>query len=193
MVCDEVQSGWARSGKMFASQYFADAGCAPDIMTTAKSIAAGLPISAVTARKEIMDAVTPGTIGGTFGANAVSAAAALKVIEIIERDDYCGKAMAISEKVTAKANEWVEKYDVVGNVRGMGAMMGIEFVTDKETKAPNAKVVADIVQYAQNKGLLLESAGTYGNVIRFLCPLCVTDEQLECGLAIFEEAIKACK
>ena len=107
MVCDEVQSGWARSGKMFASQYFADAGCAPDIMTTAKSIAAGLPISAVTARKEIMDAVTPGTIGGTFGANAVSAAAALKVIEIIERDDYCGKAMAISEKVTAKANEWV--------------------------------------------------------------------------------------
>jgi 4-aminobutyrate aminotransferase/(S)-3-amino-2-methylpropionate transaminase len=193
MVCDEVQSGWARSGKMFASQYFADAGCAPDIMTTAKSIAAGLPISAVTARKEIMDAVTPGTIGGTFGANAVSAAAALKVIEIIERDDYCGKAMAISEKVTAKANEWVEKYDVVGNVRGMGAMMGIEFVTDKETNAPNAKVVADIVQYAMNKGLMLESAGTYGNVIRFLCPLCVTDAQLEAGLAIFEEAIVACK
>ena len=193
MVCDEVQSGWARSGKMFASQYFADAGCAPDIMTTAKSIAAGLPLSAVTARKEIMDAVTPGTIGGTFGANAVSAAAALKVIEIIERDDYCGKAMAISEKVTAKANEWVEKYDVVGNVRGMGAMMGIEFVTDKETNAPNAKVVADIVQYAMNKGLMLESAGTYGNVIRFLCPLCVTDAQLEAGLAIFEEAIVACK
>lgn len=193
MICDEVQSGWARSGKMFASQYFADAGCAPDIMTTAKSIAAGLPISAVTASKEIMDAVTPGTIGGTFGANAVSAAAALKVIEIMERDDYPAKAMAISEKVKARANEWVEKYDVVGNVRGMGAMMGIEFVTDKETLDPNAKVVADIVQYAQNKGLLLESAGTYGNVIRFLCPLCVTDEQLEAGLAIFEEAIVACK
>jgi 4-aminobutyrate aminotransferase/(S)-3-amino-2-methylpropionate transaminase len=193
MICDEVQTGWARSGRMFASQYFAEAGCAPDIMTTAKSIAAGMPISAVTARAEIMDAVTPGTIGGTFGANAMSAAAALKVIEIMERDDYPGKALAIAEKVNARAAEWVEKFDVVGNVRGRGAMMGIEFVTDKASKTPNGALVSAIVQYAMNKGLMLEAAGTYGNVIRFLCPLCVTDAQLECGLAIFEEAIEACK
>jgi 4-aminobutyrate aminotransferase/(S)-3-amino-2-methylpropionate transaminase len=193
MICDEVQTGWARSGRMFASQYFAEAGCAPDIMTTAKSIAAGMPISAVTARAEIMDAVTPGTIGGTFGANAMSAAAALKVIEIMERDDYPGKALAIAEKVNARAAEWVEKFDVVGNVRGTGAMMGIEFVTDKASKTPNAALVSAIVQYAMNKGLMLESAGTYGNVIRFLCPLCVTDEQLAVGLDIFEEAIEACK
>ena len=193
MICDEVQTGWARSGRMFASQYFAEAGCAPDIMTTAKSIAAGMPISAVTARAEIMDAVTPGTIGGTFGANAMSAAAALKVIEIMERDDYPGKALAIAEKVNARAAEWVEKFDVVGNVRGTGAMMGIEFVTDKASKTPNAALVSAIVQYAMNKGLMLEAAGTYGNVIRFLCPLCVTDEQLAVGLDIFEEAIEACK
>ncbi|MBQ1959390.1 MAG: aspartate aminotransferase family protein [Firmicutes bacterium] len=193
MICDEVQTGWARSGRMFASQYFAEAGCAPDIMTTAKSIAAGMPISAVTARAEIMDAVTPGTIGGTFGANAMSAAAALKVIEIMERDDYPGKALAIAEKVNARAAEWVEKFDVVGNVRGTGAMMGIEFVTDKASKTPNAALVSAIIQYAMNKGLMLEAAGTYGNVIRFLCPLCVTDEQLAVGLDIFEEAIEACK
>ena len=192
MVCDEVQTGWGRSGRMFASQYFAEAGCAPDIMTTAKSIAAGMPISAVTASAEIMDKVHPGTIGGTFGANAMSAAAALKVIEIMERDDYPGKALHIAEKVHAVVDTWVDKYEVVGNVRGTGAMMGIEFITDKTSKAPNATLVNAIVQEAMNKGLMLESAGTYGNVIRFLCPLCVTDAQLDAGLEIFENALKAC-
>jgi 4-aminobutyrate aminotransferase/(S)-3-amino-2-methylpropionate transaminase len=123
----------------------------------------------------------------------MSAAAALKVIEIMERVDYPGKALAIAEKVNARAAEWVEKFDVVGNVRGTGAMMGIEFVTDKASKTPNAALVSAIVQYAMNKGLMLEAAGTYGNVIRFLCPLCVTDEQLAVGLDIFEEAIEACK
>ena len=192
MVCDEVQCGWARSGKMFASQYFADAGCAPDIMTTAKSIAAGMPLSAVTARAEIMDAVTGGTIGGTFGANAMSAAAALKVIEVMERDDYPAKAMHIADIGMKRFSEWKEKYDCVGDVRGLGAMMGIEFVADKETKEPAPALVAAIVQEAMNHGLLLESAGTYGNVIRFLCPLCVTDAQMEAGLEIFENAIKTC-
>ena len=192
MVCDEVQTGWGRSGRMFASQYFAEAGCAPDIMTTAKSIAAGMPISAVTARAEIMDKVAPGTIGGTFGANAMSAAAALKVIEIMERDDYPGKALHIAEKVRSAFDTWVDKYEVVGNVRGTGAMMGIEFVTDKETKTPNAAIVSAIVQEAMNNGLMLEAAGTYGNVIRFLCPLCATDAQLEAGIEIFENALKAC-
>ena len=192
MVCDEVQCGWARSGKMFASQYFADAGCAPDILSTAKSIAAGMPLSAVTASAEIMDAVTPGTIGGTFGANAMSAASALKVIEVMERDDYPAKAMHIADKCGAAFKAWEEKYECVGNVRGLGAMMGIEFVTDKASKNPDAALVAAIVQEAQNHGLLLESAGTYGNVIRFLCPLCVTDAQLDAGLEIFENAIKTC-
>ena len=191
MICDEVQCGWARSGKMFASQYFAEAGAAPDIMSTAKSIAGGLPLSAVTARAEVMDAVTGGTIGGTFGANALSAASALKVAEVMQRDDYPAKAMHIAEVGMKRFNEWKDKYEVVGDVRGLGAMMGVEFVKSKATKEPNAELVGKIVQTAMNNGLLLEAAGTYNNVIRFLCPLCVTDEQMEAGLKIFEDAIVA--
>lgn len=192
MICDEVQCGWARSGKMFASQYFAEAGAAPDIMSTAKSIAGGLPLSAVTARAEIMDAVPGGTIGGTYGANAVSAASALKIVEVMERDDYPAKAMHISDVVMKAFNEWKDKYECVGDVRGLGAMIGIEFVEDKASKEPAAALVNAIVQEAMNNGLMLEAAGTYGNVIRFLCPLCVTDAQLNAGLEIFENAIKTC-
>lgn len=191
MITDEVQSGWARSGRMFASEYFAEAGCAPDIMTTAKSIAGGMPLSAVTASAEIMDAVTPGTIGGTYCGNPVSCASALKVAEIMEREDYPAKARAIADKCMAKFNEWKEKYEIVGDARGMGSMMGVEFVTDKKSKTPNAEVVTKIINAAVQKGLLMEAAGTYNNVIRFLCPLCVTDAQLEAGLEIYEEAIKA--
>ncbi len=191
MVCDEVQCGWARSGKMFASEYFAEAGAAPDIMTTAKSIAGGLPISAVTTSKEIMDSVTAGTIGGTYGANALSAASALALIDVMTKEDYPAKARHISEKAFKAFNAWQEKYEIIGNVRGMGAMIGIEFVKDKASKEPNAAVVPTIVAEALKKGLMLEPAGTYGNVIRFLCPLCVTDEQLDAGLEIFEDVIKA--
>ena len=192
MICDEVQCGWARSGKMFASQYFAEAGAAPDIMSTAKSIAGGLPLSAVTARAEIMDAVPGGTIGGTYGATAVSAASALKVVEVMERDDYPAKAMHIADVATKAFNEWKEKYECVGDVRGLGAMICIEFVKDKATKEPDAALVNAIVQEAMNNGLMLEAAGTYSNVIRFLCPLCVTDAQLNAGLEILENAIKTC-
>jgi len=192
MITDEVQTGWGRSGRMFVSDYYKEAGCEPDILTTAKSIAGGLPLSAVTARSEIMDAVTPGTIGGTYCGNAVACASALKLIEVMEREDYPGKARRIAEKCMKRFNEWKEKYEVVGDVRGIGAMMGVEFVTDKKSKKPNAELVNAIVDEAVQNGLLLESAGTYGNVIRFLCPLCVTDAQLEAGLDIYEKALEKC-
>lgn len=192
MITDEVQTGWGRTGRIFASQYYKEAGCAPDIMTTAKSIAGGLPLSAVTARAEIMDAVTPGTIGGTFCGNAVACAAGLKVAEIMEKEDYPGKALKISEKCFEVMGQWKEKYDVIGDVRGLGSMLGVEFVKDRETKEPNSELVSNIINYAAHHGLLLEAAGVHNNVIRFLCPLCVTDAQLEKGLEIFEEAIKAC-
>lgn len=192
-VADEVQTGFARTGRMFASEYWAEAGAAPDIVTLAKSIAGGLPIGAVVASKEIMDGVTAGTIGGTFCGNAVASAAALAVIDVMETEDYPAKARAMADKIMTRWNEWKEKYDVIGDVRGLGCMAGIEFVTDRASKTPNAKLVNDIVDYAIQKGLLLESAGTYGNVIRFLAPICMTDEQLEAGLAIYEEAIKTCK
>ncbi|MGI6737575.1 MAG: aspartate aminotransferase family protein [Anaerovoracaceae bacterium] len=190
MVCDEVQSGWGRTGRMFGSQYFAEAGAAPDIMTTAKSIAGGMPLSAVTASAEIMDAVTPGTIGGTFCGNPLSCAAALQVAKIMEEEDYPAKARKISDKCMKIWNGWKDKYECIGDVRGMGSMMGIEFVKDKKSKTPAPELVANIIQTAVRKGLVMEAAGTYNNVIRFLCPLCVTDAQLDAGLNILEESIK---
>ena len=192
LVADEVQTGFCRTGKMFASEYWAEAGAAPDIMTSAKSIAAGLPLSAITAREELMDAVLPGTIGGTFSGNPLACAAALKVIEIMQRDDFAGRSMEIGKKVMRRYGEWKEKYEVVGDVRGLGGMIGLEFVKDKASKEPNAAIVKAIVQEAAQHGLMVENAGIYGNVIRFLAPLVMTDEQLEAGLTILENAIKAC-
>ncbi|MDR3225745.1 MAG: aspartate aminotransferase family protein [Clostridiales Family XIII bacterium] len=189
MVADEVQTGFGRSGRLFASQYYKEAGCAPDVLTFAKSVAGGLPLSGVVCAKSIMDKVPSGTIGGTYNGNAVSCAAALKVLEIMQRDDYPGKALKISKVCMKRFNDWKKKYKVVGDVRGTGAMMGVEFVKDS-SKTPNAELVGKVVRSAFAKGLLLESAGTYGNVIRFLCPLCVTPEQIEAGLDIFETAIK---
>lgn len=192
MVTDEVQTGWSRSGSLFVSDYYKEAGCAPDIMTTAKSIAGGLPLSAVVAKKEIMDAVPAGTIGGTYCGNPLACASALKVMEVMEKEDYPGKAKKVGAIAMDKFNEWKEKYEVIGDVRGIGSMIGVEFVKDKATKEANAEIVGKIVNYAVKKGLMLEAAGTYGNVIRFLCPLCVTDEQLKKGLEIYEEAIVSC-
>lgn len=192
MITDEVQTGWSRSGSLFVSDYYKEAGCAPDIMTTAKSIAGGLPLSAVVAKKEIMDAVPTGTIGGTYCGNPLACASALKVMEVMEKEDYPGKAKKIGAIAMDKFNEWKEKYEVIGDVRGIGSMIGVEFVKDKATKEANAEIVGKIVNYAVKKGLMLEAAGTYGNVIRFLCPLCVTDEQLKKGLEIYEEAIVSC-
>lgn len=192
LVADEVQSGFCRTGKMFASEYWKEAGAAPDILTTAKSIAAGMPISAITAREEIMESVKPGTIGGTFCGNAVACAAALKTIEIMERDHLAERSMQIGEKVMERYNEWKEKYEVVGDARGLGGMVGIEFVKSKASREPNPELVAALVKETVQHGLMVENAGTYGNVVRFLAPLVITDGQLEAGLAIFEEAIKTC-
>ena len=189
MITDEVQSGWARSGRMFVSQYYVEAGCAPDIMSTAKSIAGGAPLAAVMARKEIMDAVTPGTIGGTYCGNPLACAAGSELIDIMINEDYPGKANKIAAVCMDRFNKMAEKFDVIGDVRGTGAMMGVEFVTDRATKEPHTKLVADMVSNAVQKGLVLEAAGAKGNVIRFLCPLCVTDEQLNAGLDIFEATL----
>lgn len=191
LVADEVQSGFCRTGRFFASEYWKEAGCPPDIMTSAKSLAAGLPLSAITAREEIMQSVPKGTIGGTFSGNPLSCAAALKVIEIMKRDNLAERACEIGKTVTERYLSWKEKYSCVGDVRGLGAMIGIEFVKD-EKKTPDAELTSALVQECAKNGLLVESAGVYGNVIRFLAPLVITDEQLEAGLNIFENAIKKC-
>jgi len=193
LIADEVQTGFARSGRMFVSDYWKDAGCAPDILASAKSIAGGLPLSAVTAAAEIFDGVKGGIIGGTFGGNALACASALKVIEIMERDNLCSRSLEIAGICKNRFQSWKEKFEEVGDVRGIGCMMGIEFVTDKQSKRPNTVMVKDVVDYCVNHGLIVENAGAYSNVIRFLCPLVVTDSQLECGLAILESAIEACR
>ncbi|BCN30055.1 aspartate aminotransferase family protein [Anaeromicropila herbilytica] len=193
LIADEVQTGFGRSGRMFVSNYWEEAGCAPDIITTAKSIAGGVPLSAVTAREEIFDGVKAGIIGGTYGGNPLACASALKVIEVMERENLCERSLEIAKICKERFNAWKDQYQEVGDVRGIGCMMGVEFVTDKVSKTPNAKLVSDVVQEAARHGLLVESAGVYSNVIRFLCPLVVTDEQLECGLQILEEAIRTCR
>ncbi|MDF2473683.1 MAG: aminotransferase class-III [Anaerocolumna sp.] len=190
LVADEVQCGFGRSGKFFVSNYWMEAGCAPDIITSAKSIAGGLPISAITARKEIFDGITPGIIGGTYNGNALACASALEVIKIIERDHLCDRAKDISEKCFARFNQWKEKFEVIGDVRGIGVMLGIEFVKNKETKEPNSEIVNQLIQECVSKGLIIEGAGTNHNVVRFLSPLVLTDEQLEAGFTILENAIK---
>lgn len=189
MIADEVQCGNCRSGKYFVSEYWAEAGAAPDILTTAKSMGAGMPISAVCASEEIMDSVIPGTIGGTYAGNPVSCSAALKTMEIYKSENYAGKAKKIGEIMFQKFNELKDKYPVIGDVRGIGSMMGVEFVKDRESKEPFGEFVSGMIQNALQMGLLLENAGTNGNVIRFLAPLCMTDEQINKGAEIYEAAL----
>lgn len=190
LIADEVQCGNCRSGRYFASEYWKEAGCLPDIITTAKSMGAGLPISAITARAEIMDAAPAGTIGGTYCGNPVAAAAALKVMEVMKRDDYAAKARHIGEVVMKRYQGLKEKYPIVGDVRGLGAMIGLELVKDKTTKEPATDIANKLVANALQKGLLLETCGFAGNTIRFLAPLTMTDAQMESGLDIVEESLK---
>jgi 4-aminobutyrate aminotransferase and related aminotransferases len=131
-------------------------------------------------------------IGGTFGGNALACAAALKVIEVMERDHLCERSVEIGDKIRTAFNNWKGKYAVVGDIRGLGGMVGIEFVKDRKTKEPNASLVSALIKECAAHGLLIENAGTYGNVVRFLAPLVITDAQLDAGLTILEDAIQKC-
>jgi 4-aminobutyrate aminotransferase/(S)-3-amino-2-methylpropionate transaminase len=196
LAADEVQTGFGRSGRMFVSDYWTEWGCPPDIIATAKSIAAGIPLGAVTAGESIYKGVKPGTIGGTFGGNALACAAALKVIEIMERDKLPDRAGEIARRCMDVFRSWQAEFPAIGDVRGIGSMMGLELVKGNAAgeggnKSPWPELVSVTVQEAVQRGLIIESAGTYGNVIRFLCPLVVSDPQLERGLAILKDAIAA--
>ncbi len=191
LIADEVQTGFCRTGKMFASDYWKAEGAAPDILVTAKSIAAGVPLSAIVAREDIMEAVPGGVIGGTYCGNPLACAAALKVIEVMERDHLADRSAEIGRVARERFLRLQENYPVVGDVRGLGGMLGLEFVIDPESRQPNPAFVNNLVQEAVRRGLMIESAGTYGNVIRFLAPLTMTDEQLAAGLDILEASIQA--
>lgn len=192
LVADEVQSGFGRTGRLFASEYWKEAGIMPDIIASAKSIAGGVPLSMVTARKEIFDAVPGGTIGGTYGGNALACAASLKVLELMDRDHLPERSLEIGKKYSDTVKSWMSKYPVIGDVRGLGGMVGVEFVKDPVTKEPNGELVSKLVLDLAQHGLLVENAGSHGQVIRFLAPLVMTDEQLEVGLKLFEEGIQRC-
>ncbi|MFJ8452456.1 4-aminobutyrate--2-oxoglutarate transaminase [Bacillus paramycoides] len=186
MIADEIQTGFARTGSLFAMDHF---GVAPDLMTFSKSIAAGMPLSAITGRAELMDASGPGQLGGTFSGSPVACAAALAVLDIIEEENLVKRAIEIGERMMEVFNSWKDKYEVVGDVRGIGAMTAIELVKDKETKEPATEEVKAIMKETHSKGVITISAGIYSNVLRFLPPLVITDEQLEEGLTILEAAI----
>ena len=184
-VADEVQTGFARTGQMFACE---DEGIVPDLITTAKGIAGGLPLSAVTGRADIMDAVHVSGLGGTYGGSPVAVAAAIGAIETIEEQDLCGAARRLGEIMISTFTEMQKKHPVIGEVRGRGAMIAIELVKPG-TKEPNPEAVSQIAKYCAAEGVLVLSAGTYGNVLRFLPPLVMPEELLKEALEIIEKAI----
>ncbi len=190
LIADEVQSGYCRTGKMFATDYWAEKGIYADIVTSAKSIAAGLPLSAVTARTEIIEAAQVGGIGGTYCGNPVATVAALKVIDIMEREFFAVKAEHIGKICINRFEHMKEEYELIGEVRGLGAMVAIELVKDRETKEPAKDEASRVINECWKNGLVALSAGVRGNVIRFLMPLVVTDKQLEIGLDILEKALE---
>jgi 4-aminobutyrate aminotransferase/(S)-3-amino-2-methylpropionate transaminase len=186
-VADEVQTGFARTGHLFACE---DEGIVPDIITTAKGIAGGLPLAAVTGRAELMDQVHVGGLGGTYGGNPLACEAALAVLETIAEEDLVAKARRIGEIMLPRLHALKERFGVIGDVRGRGAMIAIELVVPG-TKEPNPAAVQEIVKRCHAEGLLVLTAGTYNNVLRFLPPLVIPEHLLEEGLGILEKAVAA--
>lgn len=186
-IADEVQTGFARTGDMFACDY---EGVVPDLMTMAKGMAGGLPLAAVTGRAEIMDAVHPGGLGGTYGGNPTTCAAALGALAAMVEEDLAGRAREIGAIFHERLGALASKYPQIGNIRGRGAMIGVELV-DPATNLPDAALTAALAKYTHAHGVVMLTAGTYGNVIRFLPPLSITDDLLNEGLDVLAEAFAA--
>jgi len=187
-IADEVQTGFGRTGKLFACEHY---GIEPDILVTAKSLGGGLPLAAITGRSEIMDMPVVGSIGGTFGGNPLACEAALAVLDVFQQGDLCARANHIGERFVARARSWQERCPMIGEVRGVGAMQALELVRSRETREPAAGETQQVARYGYEHGLILFAAGTYGNVIRLLVPLVVTDDQLDDGLDVLEAAIES--
>lgn len=187
LIMDEVQTGFGRTGKMFAIEHY---GVEPDIIVMAKALANGLPLSALVGTEELMGDIYPGSLGGTFGGNPIGCATALKVIEIMEREDIPGRAEKMGVKLRKRLHEFQEKYPKIGDVRGLGPMLAMEFVKDPKTKKPDAKGSSDIMKECLKNGLMTLKAGLYSNAIRLHPPLIIEDDLIETGLGILEAAIK---
>ncbi len=190
LVVDEIQTGFGRTGKLFASEHY---GVEPDLMTLAKGLGSGLPISAVVGRAEIMDAPLEGAIGGTFGGNPVAIAAALAVLDRFEADG--GKIFErigeVGQLIEARLLSWKARFPVVGDVRGLGPMRAIELVKDRQTKEPDKASANALAKYCYEHGVVVLGAGTHGNVLRFAVPLVISDDELDEGLTVIEDGIEA--
>jgi len=183
-IADEVQTGFARTGHMFAVE---EENVVPDMVVTAKGIAGGLPLAGVTGRADIMDSVHASGLGGTYGGNPIACAAALGAMETMQEENLVARAQHIGEILGSSLRALAKKYPVIGEVRGRGAMQAIELV-EAGTKNPNTAAMNAVVKYCQSKGVLILTAGTYSNVVRFLPPLVITDELLKDALSVLEEA-----
>jgi 4-aminobutyrate aminotransferase / (S)-3-amino-2-methylpropionate transaminase / 5-aminovalerate transaminase len=188
LVVDEVQTGFGRTGKMFAIEHY---GVEPDLMLVAKSIAGGLPLSGVLGKAPIMDAVDDSGIGGTYVGNPVAQAAALAVLDVFDEDSLVDRGAAIGETIRACMESWQERWTAIGDVRGLGAMLAIELVEDRTTKKPASELASRVVEAAAERGLLLLKAGIYSNCIRVLVPLVISDGEIDEALDVWEQALES--
>ncbi len=184
-VADEIQAGIARTGRWYASEHF---GLVPDLVTTAKGLAGGLPLAAVTGRAEIMDAVQPGGIGGTFGGNPVSTAAALAVLEAIERDGLLAEAQRVERELRARIGDWADRFPVVGEVRGKGAMFGVELVQPGTTR-PNPHALQAVLAHATRSGVVPLDAGSWDSVLRIMPSVVISEDLVDDAAGVLEEAL----
>jgi 4-aminobutyrate aminotransferase/(S)-3-amino-2-methylpropionate transaminase len=187
-IADEIQTGFGRTGKLFASEHY---GLVPDLITMAKSLAGGLPLAAVTGRADVLDAPHVGGLSGTYGGNPLACAAALAVLDAMAAEQIPERARRTGERMAGRFREWAERYSCIGDVRGLGAMVGMELVTDRGSKSPDKALTTRLLAAALERGLILLSAGTYGNTVRVLAPLTAEDAIIEEGLAIMEESLAA--
>jgi 4-aminobutyrate aminotransferase / (S)-3-amino-2-methylpropionate transaminase / 5-aminovalerate transaminase len=190
LICDEIQTGFGRTGKMFGFQH---SGIEPDLVTVAKSLAGGLPISGVVGRPEIIDAPQPGGLGGTYGGNPLGCAAANAVLDIFERENLLERSIKIGEQLRAGLEELKSKHSEMGEVRQIGAMVAVEFVSDAQTKSPDGALVNRILDAAREEGLLIIKCGVERNVVRFLSPLTISDRDVSDALGMFGRALEAAK
>ena len=188
LIADEVQTGFGRTGRFFACEHY---GIEPDLVCVAKSIAMGLPLSGVLGRAEIMDVGAPGAVGGTYVGNPVAQAAALAVLDVFESEGLVERSGQIGEVIRARMISWQERWPVIGDVRGLGAMLAIELVSDPATKTPAPELARAVIDEALARGLLLISCGVHSNCIRELAPLVITDSELDEALGVWEEALAA--
>jgi len=188
LIADEIQTGFCRTGDWFACEHEE---VVPDLITTAKGIAGGLPLAAVTGRAEVMDSVHGGGLGGTYGGNPVSCAAALGAIETMQAEDLCSRARQVEALFLPRLRELAEKFEFIGDIRGRGAMLAVELVSDRSDKTPNPALTGAVNAYCHSQGLATLTAGTFGNVLRFLPPLSSADNLLHEGLDVVEQAFVA--